>query len=81
MCGVGWIRAIAFEATPCWKTGGKLGQIDDIRWSNRRFCRSTPPFPKTADLLLLGIWAAQPIGDVHDSYSFVLIVGLVGARN
>ena len=32
MCGVGWIRAIAFEATPCWKTGGKLGQIDDIRW-------------------------------------------------
>ena len=28
----GWIRAIAFEATPCWKTGGKLGQIDDIRW-------------------------------------------------
>ena len=26
----GWIRAIAFEATPCWKTGGKLGQIEGV---------------------------------------------------
>ena len=41
----------------------------------------TPPFPKTANQLLLGIWAAQPLSGVRDSYSFVLVFGLVGACN
>ena len=45
------------------------------------FIETRPPFPKIANLLLLGNGVAQPIGGVHDSYSFVLVFGLVGARN
>ena len=39
------------------------------------------PFPKTAKILFLGNGIARPLGCINDSYSFVLVFGLIGARN
>ena len=39
------------------------------------------PFPKNEKLLFFGNGTAQPLSCVHDLYSFVLVFGLIGARN
>lgn len=49
----------------------KLPEVDEARL----------PFPKTAKILFLGNGIAQPLGCINDSYSLVLVFGMVGARN
>ena len=61
--------------------------IGVIEWLRRILPRSflslpkRAPFPKNEKLLFLGNGTAQPLSCVHDLYSFVLVFGLIGARN